>query len=237
MTQSKERLRRADPDRTQPYRSMMHAFGKGEAGGPPGGHPLGIGGAVSAGQSYADRAVQEASDLVDRHIRTGAAKTEQIDNSFQGMSWLSTLAQSQDLAGLMTQATKAYSEITTMWVELAATIRDHLANTRAPAQTDGAQNAAPAGETPVLRLRASCMVEARVDMLRPGTPERATQLAPEEADQTGSNLAARLEDGHLVVTVPAGQTPGRYNGLLLDGSGGPVGVIMAEVFADDGSAA
>lgn len=241
------RQRRDPPERTQPHRGVLNAFGKsGMDHRQPTGHPLGPGfgdgdvqaqtqAQAQAQQAFGDDAVRDASELIDRHIQEGVAKDQEAQTTGGGMdamSWLGGLAQSQDLAGIVSQATKAYSEIATMWVELASAIREQVSQTRGDrAAADTTPQ--PTGAAPALRLRAATPTEAHVDMLKPGVPVKATPLAADDPDQSARITRVSIADGTLSIVVPSDHPTGVYRGMLMDAGGATLGIVTAEVFAED----
>ncbi|MBD3663905.1 hypothetical protein [Sulfitobacter aestuariivivens] len=236
------RLRRPEPERTEPNRGILGVFGQSSWGAPPqGSHPLGFdedtGTPVEpTGHGFLDDSVQEASELVDAHIRQGLKESAGADESLLGrMAALYGSAQANDLTALATQFTRVYADMATQWIDIAGSIRDQLGNLR------GATASAPAASTgiasPSMVLRASKPVETRVDMFRAAGSLSAQPLTSEDANQDLRITTVSVENGQLRITIPADQPAGTYHGLLVEKGAGPAGTVTVRVFetSEDGS--
>lgn len=233
------RARRPVPERTQPNRGILGVFGQRDwTGQAPTGHPLGFDDdsddRPQAG-AFLDEAVQQASDLVDRHIRDAAQETGPA--ATPGGIW-GRLADSangidaQDLAKLATTLTKTYTDVAGLWVDLARDMADRLRGPQqAHAHPQPAAAVAPV-PAPSIRLCAAAPVEARVDMFRPAGPLRAQPLGSDDPAQPARITEVAMDGGALSITVPPDQPTGTYHGVLTDDAG-PAGAVTVTVFAPD----
>jgi hypothetical protein len=231
------RFRRPVPERTQPNRGILGAFGQRNWGAPSEyGHPLGPGfdDAVEGGAplDFLDDQVREASDLIDRHVaETVQDRAGQDDGLLGTLSGLYQGANGGDLTALVATLTRTYADAASKWVDIAGSLVEQLSRTRSqPGPSGDASGLGAAG--PVLSIRAACPVEARVEMFRAALALSAQPLGSDDPANAARITDVRVEDGRLRVTVPADQPPGTYYGLLLEDGAGPAGVVTVEVLAE-----
>ena len=245
------RFRRPIPERTQPNRGILGAFVQRDWGGAPGGHPLGPGfddhtapGGHPLGPGFDDAVtgaepgvfmgdeMREASDLADAHVaETLQDRAGQDDGLLGTLSGLYAGGQGSDLTGVIATLTRAYTEAAGKWVDLAGSLVEQLSQLRtspgAPRDVSGLGAAGP-----VLSIRASIPVEARVEMFRAAMALTAQPLGSDDPKNAARITQVAVEDGRLRVSVPADQPPGTYYGLLLEEGAGPAGVVTVEVLAE-----
>ncbi|MFC6636650.1 hypothetical protein GV827_20460 [Sulfitobacter sp. JBTF-M27] len=245
-----ERIKRPQPERTKPNRNVLGALGQSDAmlgsldaaqSPIDGGHPLGpgfsdpvqksatYGNAGSDPFGLIDEGVRAASDLVDAHIRQGEETAKSLGKSAAGIS----LAQT-DVSGLLTGLVRAYSDVASVWVDIVGSLAHRIDGTGAakadPTQTQGLIS------TIGLSITSAGSVETGIEMFRP-----AMDVRPQPLVSTSVTPPAQITDvafdagqpgtaGKIRVTVPKGQTPGVYHGLLLSASDQtPVGVLTLRV--------
>ena len=235
---SPDRIRRPIPERTRPRRNVLGALGQQDAmaerapGPDEGGHPLGPGfGDFGLGQEDAlgliDEGVRAASDLVDAHIRQGEETARALGKGAASIP----LAQT-DVSGLVTGLVRAYSDAASLWVEIVGSLAQRIE--RAPAPQPGPQAAAGLASPIGLSISSAGRVEAGIEMFRPASglvPQPLTAAAPAPPAQiTDVRFEASGAAGRIRITVPDGQAPGTYHGLLLSAADqSPVGALTLTV--------
>lgn len=227
----REPLRRPKPERTQPKRGMIGAFGRSDwkdESRMANRHPLGLDTAPDAPTDAFDFGADElraASDLVDRHIANGKTMEHKVEAGLLGqLSRLYSDGVPQDLTELITNAARGYADVMSVWVDMAGGLKDLL-------KTGGGQtqpHAASAPNPPVV-IQASRPVELRVEMFRPAAAVTAQPLQSENPAQSSRISGVTIDGGSLRIIVADDQPAGSYHGLLLDGSSSPVGAVTVKV--------
>lgn len=234
---ARQRLRRPIPERTEPLRGVLGAFGRADwrgGAGDAGAHPLGFdtgqGGAAGEPPEFADSDIRAASALIDRHI----ANNRQADFAdgagiMDQLSRLYANGLPPELSDLVTGVTRSYADLLALWVALAGGIRDALKPSAdgqgLPAQSGVAGNVG----APVLSISANRPVEARVEMFRPAGNLTAQPLQPENPALAAAIISITAEAGRVDIVVPDDQPAGTYHGLLLDQAAGPAGAVTLRI--------
>ena len=244
-----ERIKRPQPERTKPNRNVLGALGQSDAmlgsqdvaQSPLGDHPLGPGFSdpvqISATNGNAgsdpfgviDEGVRAASELVDAHIRQGEETAKALGKNAAGIS----LAQT-DVSGLLTGLVRAYSDVASVWVDIVGSLAHKIDGTgAAKADPPPAQGLT---STIGLSVTSAGQVETGIEMFR-----AAVEVRPQPLVSTSASPSSQITDvtfeagqpgtaGRIRLTVPAGQAPGVYHGLLLSASDQtPVGVLTLRV--------
>lgn len=244
MTKS-DRLKRPVPERTKPKRGVLGALGQSDAmlgngmdhGTPDtGGHPLGPGFADAGGADplgLIDEGVRAASDLVDAHIRQGEETAARLGKATGAIS-----AAQGDVTGLLTGLVRAYSDVASVWVDIVGSLAHKLDGSgQAKAEAPAASATLPA---PGLSIASEGRVEASIEMFRP-----APGVTPQPLIAQTAEGAAQITDvsfqpgmagtaGMIRLSVPGGQPPGTYHGMLLSTADQrPAGVITLTVLVPE----
>lgn len=244
-----DRIKRPTPERTKPKRNVLGALGQEDAmasktappnngqypnSGVPDGHPLGPGfadGVTDESLQFIQDGVRAASDLVDAHIRQGE-ETARTLGSGEGRIPLTQT----DVSGLLTGLVRAYSDVASVWVDIVGNLASKI-DVSALKSGEGAAPAAGGVASNIgLRITTADMVEAKIEMFRPAeavVPQPLTATSPDAPPHiTQVSFAAN----QIAVTVPKGQAPGTYHGLLLSAADQtPAGVLTLTVL-DPGAA-
>lgn len=253
-----ERIKRPIPERTKPNRNVLGALGQtdGMLGSAPpidtpqnGGHPLGPGfneprqsapEDALAGNEHLDlidEGVRAASELVDAHIRQGEETARALGKGAAGIP----LAQT-DVSGLLTGLVRAYSDAASIWVDLVGSLAqkvEGVAHAARPAAPPVSMGSASFG----LSVTCEGSVEAGYEMFRDADSVQPQPLIvaapgapPVQIDKVRFEPGTPGKTGRICVTVPKGQTPGTYHGLLLCAADhSPVGVLTLRVTGMDPS--
>ena len=235
----RKRLRRPVPERTQPKRGVLGAFGhrdwrteQGAQGHPltPGFEDETSGAAGFAGLDLSDQDVKDASDLIDRHIRQGQENGRGIDTGlFDKLTSLYGDGQGPDLTDLIATITRSYSEIASLWVEMAGSLRD-LLQSRAAGENSAAPQASNDGTPgPVLCIQSGQKVEASIDMFRHATDLQVQPLTSEIPGDTNVISDVSVKNGQINLVIPSDLASGTYHGLVLDRNAGPAGVVTVRI--------
>ncbi|MEM6593174.1 MAG: hypothetical protein AAF672_00185 [Pseudomonadota bacterium] len=237
------RLRRPKPIRTEPRRNILGAFlQNGERGGDKATetasrqtgldhHPLGLQPDAETGQQphlTSNRNQQDiaaAANVIDRHIRDGKQYEIPVDDGMWGrFSSLASGVSTEDLADMAKLLTRSYSELATVWIEIAGKLREVVGSGAEKAQSSGTGGAiAP----PALVIQSAVKVSAKVQMFAAGAPKSVQPLMQEAGDK--GLTGAALTDGQIEIFVPQDAQAGRYHGLILGADGAPLGAVTLTV--------
>lgn len=241
--QTNGRLRRPVPQRTTPRRNILGVFSQRADDRPrprtsaqmdaTDAHPLGI--PIETGSDQADRIapdlnqqdMQAASKLIDRHIRDGEKYTISTDqDTWTRLSSLAGKIDANEIAEIAKVVTQSYTEIASIWVELAGKLRDAL-NSQAGANGSSAAPSAAHGLT--ICIQSARKVSARIRMFESGAVCRVQPLLSETSASTAMITDVTLEDGQINIQVPPKASSGDYHGILLSNENKPVGAVTLTI--------
>ena len=212
---TEERIKRPEPERTQPIRSWSTLFGAPE----PGGKSL---------QDVVSRSVDLGYRVVDEYVRQGQRAAQRLgERSYRPENMVS------DVQELTARLAQYASEFLGVWFELL-----ELAASGSAARRMAAANGAPAGPAPPpaaparepsrpprVRIEVASAQPAEVELdLRPEAAGAALVVHalrcanPATPRMTDVTLDLRSPDDPLTlrIRVPGDQPPGVYTGVILD---------------------
>jgi hypothetical protein len=226
---SRDRITRPKPERTEPLRSWSALMGTSETGG--------NGGAASL-DGVVSRSVEVGYRVVDEYLRHGQRVAERL-----GDRSLTPGNMAQDFQELTGRMTRYASDLMDVWfqlIELASARRPGAPEATAPAAAPAPPPPAEpaAGGTRVAVLMSSLQpTEVTVDV-RPGAlgPSlivhalRAADADKPRLTEVGIEPAAADGTLRLRIRVPPDQPAGVYNGMIIDErTSRPVGTVSVRV--------
>ncbi|MEM7472975.1 MAG: hypothetical protein AAF340_16630 [Pseudomonadota bacterium] len=235
---SSGRLRRPKPERTEPRRNILGAFLQNGERRPQTAaptqsglenHPLGLQPDAETGQppriasSQNQEDIQAASDVIDRHIRDGKQYEIPVeDGMWSRLSSLTGGLDNADLADLAKLLTRSYSELASVWVEIAGKLRETINSS--PSGSTGAPSSSSVFAAPALFIQSPLKLTAKVQMFADGSAAKMQPLMPETGKGEGLSEVSFADD-QISIFVPEGTATGRYHGLILSETGTPIGTV------------
>ena len=242
--QRQVRLRRPDPPRTTPHRNILGVFSQKADDGPKSrtysaplsqteGHPLGLPADMDADQPERlslhqnKQDMDAASNVIERHIEETEKYTISADpDTWTRLSSLAGKVDPNDIAQIAKVVTQSYSEVASMWVDLAGKLREVL---NVQSTSKEASGAVPLPEGLTVCIQSQRRVSAKVRMFEAGPIQRVQPLLAEAAEQTAMIRDVEFDNGQINILVQPDIGAGTYHGMLLSPENKPVGAITVTV--------
>ncbi|MGX9356885.1 hypothetical protein ACS3SW_17470 [Roseobacteraceae bacterium S113] len=208
------------------------------------GHPLGLPveeGGESSPRISSDRNREDmdaAAGVVDRHIQNGDQFTISTDHDiWSRVSSLAGGVDASDLAEIAKVMTRSYSELASVWIDIAGKLRELLnaqsKNDAAPTESAQSEGATPQASSshaaPTLCIQADRKVMASIQIFQPGPVHRVQPLMAEASGIDTMIAEVEVSDAQIDICITPGTPPGRYHGVVLSSANAPIGAITVTV--------
>ena len=168
-----------------------------------------------------------ASNVIERHIEETEKYTISADpDTWTRLSSLAGKVDPNDIAQIAKIVTQSYSEVASMWVDLAGKLREVL---NVQSTSKEASGAVPLPEGLTVCIQSQRRVSAKVRMFEAGPIQRVQPLLAEAAEQTAMIRDVEFDNGQINILVQPDIGAGTYHGMLLSPENKPVGAITVTV--------